>query len=65
MKYVRRNHDIVITPEELIYRNFNEEDIEIIKSNANYFKINSDEVFKNMGVFKNRHLIEIFEEEKN
>jgi hypothetical protein len=55
----------VTTPEELIFHNFNPQDIEIIKSNANYFKINNDENFKNIGIFKNRHLLEILEEEDN
>lgn len=63
IKYVRRNIDTVISPEELIFKNFNQEDIELIKSNANYFKINSDEIFKNIDLFKNRHLLEILEEE--
>jgi hypothetical protein len=61
--YVRRNLDILTTPEELIYNNFNEEEIEIIKSNKNFFKINSEEHFKNIEIFKNRHLIEVLEEE--
>ena len=65
LKYVRRNYDIVTTPEELIFHNFNQEDIEIIKSNANYFKINNDENFRDIGIFKNRHLLEILEEEDN
>ena len=61
--YVRRNLDILTTPEELIYNNFNEEEIEIIKSNKNFFKINSEEHFKNIEIFKNRHLLEVLEEE--
>lgn len=63
LKYVKRNHDTIISPEELIFSNFNQEDIEIIKSNANYFKINSEEMFKDINFFKNRHLLEILEEE--
>jgi len=62
--YVRRNLDIITTPEELIFKNFNEEEIEIIKSNKNFFKINSEEPFKNIEIFKNRHLLEILDEEE-
>lgn len=62
--YVRRNLDILTTPEELIFNNFSEEEIEIIKSNKNFFKINSEEQFKNIDIFKNRHLLEVLEEEE-
>ena len=63
-QYVRRNLDILTTPEELIFSNFNEEEIELIKSNANYFKINNNDHFRNIEIFKNRHLIEILDEEE-
>jgi hypothetical protein len=41
-KYVNRYEDKYVTPEELLYRNFNENDINIIKSNPNYFLLDKE-----------------------
>jgi hypothetical protein len=41
-RYVNRYEDIYVTPEELLLRNFSENDINIIKSNSSYFVLDKE-----------------------
>lgn len=55
--------DSIITADELVYKNFTEKEIEMIKSDPNYFKINMKK-FKDVDFFRHKTLIERLEEEE-
>jgi hypothetical protein len=63
INFTSRYEDIYVTPNELIDRNFTKNEINIIKSDPTYFKLNKSP-FKNTAVLQNKTLVEILKEEE-
>ena len=63
LKITNRSIDFYITPFELIHNNFNSEEIVIIRSDPEYFKLDFFEKFKKLDILKTKTLLEIFDEE--
>jgi hypothetical protein len=61
-KYIYRYEDIYVTPEELLLRNFSENDINIIKSNPAYFLL--DKELFNEDFIQQKRLSQTIEEEE-
>ena len=62
--YTYLYEDKYITPEEMIEKYFNEDEINIIKSDLNYFNIGKDLKGCLKKLFKSKKLTEILEEEE-
>lgn len=62
--YVSRFNDCYITPDELINKNFDEKELNILRSDPNYFKLNKGP-FKNTLIMKFTTLTDILKEEDN
>lgn len=60
----RRFEDLFITQEELIYNNFTNKEIEILKHQPDYSKIKNKHL-KDVNFFNNRSLLELLTEEEN
>jgi hypothetical protein len=54
--------DKVVTPDEFIYKNFNSDEIDIIRSDPRFFNIDKNE-FKYVDIFKKKSLVDILNEE--
>jgi hypothetical protein len=61
-KYVNRYEDTYVTPDELLSRNFSENDLNIIKSNPTYFMLDA-ELFGEVFV-QQKKLFQTIEEEE-
>lgn len=62
IKYSSLRQDKYVTPQELLFSNFDKSEIQLISSNPLYFKI--PENFKKIEQFKKRRLIEVLENEE-
>jgi hypothetical protein len=62
--YTKRYEDKFITPGELIFKNFTDQEINLIKSDPIYFKLN-EPPFNEVHVLKKRKLIETILDEEN
>ncbi len=56
--------DNVITPDELIYKNFNDKEIDLIRSDPKFFNIHKKE-FKHVDIFQKKNLVEILNQEND
>jgi len=60
-----KNLDSYVTPHELIYKNFTQEEIDVFRSDPNYFfKNQSMKLFKKLDILKTKTLIEKFNDEE-
>jgi hypothetical protein len=61
--YISKFEDYYNTPDEIIFKNLTDNEVDIIKSDPAYFKLNKD-LFENLGILKNRNLLEILNDEE-
>ncbi len=65
IKATKRKYDHYVTPKELITNNFSKEEINLIKSDPGYFKLNLFEPFKNLDLIKNKTLLQRINDEES
>jgi hypothetical protein len=61
--FTKRYEDKFSTPDEIIFKNFTDKEINIIKGDPVYFKLNKSP-FKEIGILKNLNLIKVLESEE-
>ncbi len=65
MKYTNRINDNYILPSELIYKNFKDQEVELIGSDPEYFKPKKyEEEFDTVDILRKRKLLDILNKEE-
>lgn len=62
--FYRRFHDDFITVEELIFKNFSDDEILLMKTDPKFFQLEA-KIFKDLDLFKKKKLVDIIKDEEN
>lgn len=66
LKINNRIHDNWVTPTELIYKNFDDNEVDLIKSDPQYFKPKRyEEQLDSVNILKKRKLLDVLNEEES